>query len=367
MLTYASSPFGRVIVTQGPRRRLNIFILNQSEKEKTMRLIFGLILMTLGIFGGIWLSKVKNKMELSSRGSNSEEINVLVLRWVRIAVFLVVVPLGAILVIASGVRFISAGHVGVATLFGEVQPIVLSEGINFVNPLYDITQMTCRTQKYQKKYDAASKDLQAVHVEMALNFRINCAKAPDLYQRVGLDFGGVIIDPAAQEVLKANTALHVASEILHRRPLIKADVQKDLTIWLAKYGIILKEASLANIKFDPAYERAIEAKQIEEQKAEQKRYELVQAQRQAEIAAAQAKGFGDAAREKAKGEAEATKIRGDAESTYNQKVSASLTPTLIQQQYLMKWDGKLPQFSMGGGSGPGVLLNIPTTLAPSGK
>jgi hypothetical protein len=52
------------------------------------------------------------------------------------------------------------------------------------------------------------------------------------------------------------------------------------------------------------------------------------------------------------GEAEATKIRGEAEALYNQKVSASLTATLIQQRYLEKWDGKLPQFSMGSGGSP---------------
>jgi regulator of protease activity HflC (stomatin/prohibitin superfamily) len=255
---------------------------------------------------------------------------------------------------------ISAGQVGVALLFGKVQPVVLHEGINLVNPLYDVVEMNTRVLRHQAKYDAASKDLQAVHVEMVLNYRLLPDKAAEVYQRIGPNFASVIIDPAAQEVLKANTALHVATEILHQRPKIKTDIQGELTTWLAKYGIEVKEAALANIKFDPAYEKAIEGKQIEEQKAEQKRYELVQAQRQAEIVAAQAKGQGDAAREKAKGEAEATKIRADAESTYNQKVSASLTPTLIQQRYLEKWDGKLPQFSMGsGGNAPGLMLNMP--------
>jgi regulator of protease activity HflC (stomatin/prohibitin superfamily) len=104
----------------------------------------------------------------------------------------------------------------------------------------------------------------------------------------------------------------------------------------------------------------METKQIEEQKAEQKRYELIQAQRQAEISAAQAKGQGDAARERAKGEADATRIRGEAEATYNLKVAASLTAALIQQRYLERWDGKLPQFSAGSsGSGPGILFNMP--------
>jgi regulator of protease activity HflC (stomatin/prohibitin superfamily) len=264
----------------------------------------------------------------------------------------------ATILIFSVFRIIPAGHMGVKVLFGQVDPVPLREGLNVVwNPLYDIVVMDGRVGKHVAKYDAASKDLQAVHVEMVLNFRLAPDRAPDVYRSIGLDYSAVIIDPAAQEVLKANTATHNAAEILLRRPAIKADVQRDLTAWLAKYGIELKEASLANIRFDQAYEKAIEAKQIEEQKAEQKRYELIQAQRQAEIIAAAAKGRGDAAREEAKGVAEATRIKGEAEATYNARVSASLTPVLIQQQYLAKWDGRLPQYSFGGNAVP--LVQIP--------
>jgi regulator of protease activity HflC (stomatin/prohibitin superfamily) len=317
-----------------------------------MRLVFGSIL----VVGGLIAAGVLTR--LLSQGNREPRLTagVTALRFVAMAL----VPVGALMILSSGIRMISAGQVGVALLFGKVQPVVLHEGINLVNPLYDVVELNTRVLRHQAKYDAASKDLQAVHVEMVLNYRLLPDKAAEVYQRIGPNFASVIIDPAAQEVLKANTALHVATEILHQRPKIKADIQRELTTWLAKYGVEVKEAALANISFDKAYEKAIEAKQIEEQKAEQKRYELVQAQRQAEIVAAQAKGQGDAAREKAKGEAEATRIRADAEATYNQKVSASLTPTLIQQRYLEKWDGKLPQFSMGsGGNAPGLMLNMP--------
>ena len=263
----------------------------------------------------------------------------------------------AVILFFSVFRIIPAGHVGVKILFGQVDPIPLREGLNVVlNPLYDIEVMDTRVGKHVAKYDAASKDLQAVHVEMVLNVRLSPDRAPDVYKSIGRDYSAVIVDPAAQEVLKANTAIHNAAEILLRRPAIKADVQRELTIWLAKYGIELKEASLANIRFDQNYEKAIEAKQIEEQKAEQKRYELIQAQRQAEIIAAAAKGRGDAAREEAKGVAEATRIKGDAEAAYNARVSASLTQTLIQQQYLSKWDGRLPQYTFGGNAVPFVQL-----------
>jgi regulator of protease activity HflC (stomatin/prohibitin superfamily) len=276
------------------------------------------------------------------------------------AILAIAIGIPALVFVFSIFRIIPAGHVGVKVLFGEVEPVPLREGLNLVwNPLYDIVIMDTRVQKHTTRYDAASKDLQAVHVDMVLNYRLMPDRAPDVYKSIGLNYSSVIVDPAAQEVLKAQTATHNAAEILVRRQANKTDVQAGITEWLAKYGVELKEASLANIRFDANYERAIEAKQIEEQKAEQKRYELIQAQRQAEIAAATAKGKGDAAREEARGVAEALRLKGDAEAAYNARVAASLTPVLIQQQYLARWDGRLPQYTMGGG-GAVPFIQIPT-------
>jgi hypothetical protein len=45
------------------------------------------------------------------------------------------------------------------------------------------------------------------------------------------------------------------------------------------------------------------------------------------------------------------RIRGAAEAEYNARVAQSLSPVLIQQQYLQKWNGQLPQYQLGG-SGP---------------
>ena len=270
----------------------------------------------------------------------------------------------ALIVIFSVFRIIPAGHVGVKVLFGQVEPQPLREGLNVVlNPLYDVVDMDVRVVKHTARYDAASKDLQAVHVEMVLNYRVMPDRAPEVYRNIGPNFSSVIIDPAAQEVLKANTATHNAEEILLQRPQLKSDVQRDLTTWLAKYVIDMKEAALANIRFDPAYEKAVEAKQIEQQKAEQKRYELIQAQRQAEIVAAEAKGKGDAALAEARGVADALRLKGEAEATYNARVSASLSSVLIQQQYLARWDGRLPQYSFGGNAVP--FVQVPG--APAGR
>src|SRR5262245_12679269 len=57
----------------------------------------------------------------------------------------IVIPL---LVIAfSTFRVIPAGHVGVATLFGRVEPQPLPEGLNFINPLKDVTLMSTQVQR----------------------------------------------------------------------------------------------------------------------------------------------------------------------------------------------------------------------------
>lgn len=46
----------------------------------------------------------------------------------------------------------------------------------------------------------------------------------------------------------------------------------------------------------------------------------------------------------ADGEAQALKIKGDAEAEYNRKIAASLSPLIVQQMMLDKWDGKLPVY-----------------------
>ncbi len=331
------------------------------------KLIFAALILVVALVGYFYckraLVKETAKKKTGERGYEEDRLNFLT--WgKRISLGLLVIPF--LVVIFSTLRVIPAGHVGVPVLFGEVQMIALKEGLNIVNPLYEVVKMDCRVKKYENKYDAASKDLQNVHVVMALNYRIFPDKAPVIYKHVGLDFADRIIAPAAQEILKANTALHNVSEILIKRPEIKNDVQKGLTTWLQKYDIDLKEVALANISFDKEFETAIVAKQVEEQRAEQKKYMLIQAQKDAEIMAANAKGKGDAAREEAKGVADALKIKGEAEANYNQKVSSSLTSILIQKMYYDRWNGELPQYFFGGG-GVTPLIQIPTPAKPETK
>lgn len=281
----------------------------------------------------------------------------------------IILVLMLIFVGCNSFETVDAGHVGVKVLFGEVDTVrALPEGLNFINPFSHVVEMDCRLQKYgaEVKFDCASKDMQDVHVSLIVNARLENARAPEVFQKTGTDYMEKILQPAAAECLKAEMARHSASDILASREAIKKAVQTSITTWVQKYGIQVAELSLTNISFDAQYEAAIRQKQVEEQKALQKTYELQGAEKAAEIAKAAAAGLANAAIEQARGAAEAVKlnadadaysrrVRAEAEATANEKIAKSLSTAdgvrVIDLQRVQRWDGKLPGF-VGGGSIP---------------
>ena len=90
---------------------------------------------------------------------------------------------------------------------------------------------------------------------------------------------------------------------------------------------------------------AIEAKNQAIQEALKAENLVKQAEANAQIAIA-----------KAKGEAEATKVKADAEAYYNRTISASLSPLIVQEDWIEKWDGKLPEVMS---QGNGLMMNLP--------
>lgn len=242
---------------------------------------------------------------------------------------------------------IGAGSVGVVTTFGKVDPDPLPAGFHLLSPMAQVSRVNVQVQKAENQYAAASKDLQTVDVVMIINYRINPDSAPNLYQHVGEQYLANLILPAASESLKAEIALHNATEILEQRPLIKKIVHENMSNWpqLKQYGIVIDEISLSNISFSKEYEHAIEQKQLQEQLTKQKEYELMQTKLAADMAIA-----------KAKGDSESKKLEADGAAYYNEKLAGSITDKLLAAKYYDKWDGKLPQYMLGNSS---TLMQIP--------
>jgi regulator of protease activity HflC (stomatin/prohibitin superfamily) len=227
----------------------------------------------------------------------------------------------------------------------------LPEGMHFIIPLVEsVRPMTVQVQKNTFNTAASSKDLQQVATEVVINFHLDPDNVARLYQEVGEDYISKLIEPSVQESIKAVTAEYNATDLIAKRPQVKKQAQDVVTERLNKYHILVNDFSITDFKFSPEFEKAIEAKQVAEQEALQKNYELQKAKKDAEIAITQAE---------AKKTSTITLAQGDAES--QRLLRQTLTPELIELRRIEKWDGKYPQvlggeaiqmFSLAGETAP---------------
>lgn len=247
---------------------------------------------------------------------------------VRYIIYAVVAIIALIILIAVfPFVIVGAGQRGVVfNSISGVENRILSEGIHFRIPLIEnVVTLPVRVQKTEVHAEAASKDLQTVNTDIAVNWHMDAGKVNKIYQEIGdqVAVQDRILTPAVNEVVKASTAQKTASEVLAKRPELKRDIDKALSNRLARYDIRLDDVSIVNVQFTPEFNSAIEAKQIAQQQAEQAKF-LV---------------------EKARSEAEANAIKQE-----------SLTPQILQQRALEKWDGRLPSY-YGGGALPFINVN----------
>lgn len=70
-----------------------------------------------------------------------------------------------------------------------------------------------------------------------------------------------------------------------------------------------------------------------------------------------AKAEAEIAIAKAEGEAEAMRIKADAEAYANRVISSSLTHNIVLEDWIEKWDGKLPQMQGSSNMIPMVNFN----------
>lgn len=242
------------------------------------------------------------------------------------------------LIIFRPFTIVNAGQRGVVMRFGQVQDTVLGEGIHFIFPVVtSVKKLNVRVQKSSFQSDAASKDLQRITTELAVNWHIEPSKVNRVFQNIGDEDNIVtgIITPAVSEVLKAATAKKTAEEIITKRTTLKEEIDTHLATRLADYGVIVDDVSLVNFSFSPEFSKAIESKQIAEQEAKQASFIAQKATQEAQ-----------ADINRAKGQAEAQRLQ-----------RLTLTPELLQKQAIEKWDGRFPMVMGGNGTLPLVNIN----------
>ncbi len=238
----------------------------------------------------------------------------------------------------SSFVIVPAGHRGVVLWWGSVEKRVMGEGLNFKVPIAErVIKVDVRVQPHPfKEIDAASKEYQIVKLTGMMNFHIDPAYVNVLYQKVGLDFANKVIDPAFNDFVKEVVPNYPITEILPKREEIRKRAMVKLGENLSRYHIIVDDIYIANIRFSPEYEKAIEAKQVAQQQVETQRQILAQREIEAQQKVVTAKG-----------EAESILVVAQGQAKANEALSRSISPILVEYKSIEKWNGILPQVSGG--------------------
>lgn len=240
--------------------------------------------------------------------------------------------------ILSSIGTIPAGHRGVLTRFQAVTGKVYGEGLYFKIPFIESVQkLNVRIQKIEAQASAASKDLQTVDANIALNYNIQPEKAVYIYQNIGSYYQYDLITPAIQEAIKSGTAKFTAEELITKRQDVREEIKLNLENKLNKHGFNIVEFNIENFSFSESFDKAVEEKVTAEQQALAAKNKLEQVKFEAQQKI-----------EEAKGKAEALRVEAEAISS---------SQSILELEAIKKWDGKLPTY-MGGDSNAIPFLNL---------
>lgn len=267
----------------------------------------------------------------------------------------------AVIFIVNCLYKISPGMAGIVyNLDGGIEGETLGQGIHIVLPWKKIVEYPVSTETVYylvKKedndvdngIDISTKDGKTVHVSVTYAFHMDEAELPKVFTK----FRGQPIDKIEAGYMKSEllrcinevTAQYDLMAVVgDKRAEINSAVFNRFKDSLGEFGVVVETLNIADAKPDSATADAIQRVIDAQNKLQQATIEKQTAEQEAEKRIIEAKG-----------KAEAAKLEAEGIAAANERVRESLSPTLIQQHAIEKWDGKVPQVNGNGA----MMFNIP--------
>lgn len=202
-------------------------------------------------------------------------------------------------------------------------------------------------RKNYTSFKVNAKDASIFEMDPALAYRVDPAKAPHIFTkyRKGInDLEDGYIRTCIFEAYRTCANRYTSDSLMSNRANFESDVRMRLEKSLMSEGFIVEEFTSA-ITPPQSLSQMINEKNAAVQSALKAENKVKEAEANAKILIAKAKGEGDAMR-----------IKADAEAYYNRTIAASLSPLIVQEDWIEKWDGKLPTYQAG--SNGMTMLNI---------
>lgn len=221
---------------------------------------------------------------------------------------------------------IQPGELGVPTLFGKVQTGLLTEGLNFVNPLVEVNRFDIRTQNYtmsgvrdegDKTGDDAIRVLTAdgleVVIDLSVLYRIMPEKAPEILRTLGHSLTDKIVRPVSRTKIRDNAVFYDAVALYsQKRDEFQQKIFDSIEKEFATRGIVLESILIRNITLPQSVKETIETKINAEQEAQKMKFVL----------------------EKEKQEAERKRVEAQGIADYQRILTSSLTDKLLQYEQI---------------------------------
>lgn len=197
-------------------------------------------------------------------------------------------------------------------------------------------------------FTVTTKDAATFTMDPTMAYYLNREKASDVffkYRRPLSDIEQGYMRTVIYDAYRVTANNYTSDELMGSRAKFESEVRVMLDSTLTKEGFTVTEFT-SQITPPESLRKMIDAKNAAIQAALKAENEVKEAEANAKIAVA-----------KAEGEAKAQKIKADAEAYYNRTIAASLSPMIVQEDWIEKWDGKLPQMQAGSNMIPMINFN----------
>lgn len=209
---------------------------------------------------------------------------------------------------------VDTGERGVVLRLGKLTGVV-GEGLHVKVPFVDeIHKLSIRDRNLSLKSEVSSSDIQTIAVEVSLVYSLSPTQIGNIYQTYANRIEETLVRPTLAEKMNAIIAEYPIEAFVEKRAEISNRIRTTFANQVEENGILVKTLLITNHDFSEEFNKAIEDKKIAEQGALAAKFTL----------------------ERMKLEAEAQMIK-----------QASLSPLVIQEMAINKWDGKMPMYMAG--------------------
>ena len=225
------------------------------------------------------------------------------------------------------------------------------KGWVFYNPITTsvFSYPTYIQRKNYEAFNVNAKDASVFSMDPTIAYRINPEKACDIFTkyRKGIeDLENGYIRTCIYEAYRTCANQYTSDSLMSNRANFERDVRSRLESSLMDEGFIVEEFT-SQITPPQSLAQMINEKNAAVQSALKAENKVKEAEAEAKIRIAEAKGA-----------AEAMQIKADAEAYYNRTIAASLSPLIVQEDWIEKWNGTVPTVM----SGQNMMLDMSSII-----